>query len=202
MRILRRVLMRFKHEGIVQTVRFLFDAGRPGEQQLLQLAGAPLESSMAPVVASIQSGIQCLRQRRHEGLPETYYRDDTEGGQRCFAAMWDDQLAGVLWVFDERHPSHFLDLRPGEVELGGAHVLPAFRGRGLFQLLIRSACSTLIAEGYTTFYAVVDERNLASRTAFERCGFHCVAGISRPWANLFGRRFRSKDGAALTRAGA
>lgn len=190
---------RLRHEGLVATLHYVIDSCRPGEQRILRLDGEPAPASPAPRDGLAVGGIEELRRLRQHGLPAAFFRDEIAGCNRCCVALSGGELAGVVWVFDERFPSLFVDLAPGDAELGAAFVLPRFRGRGLFIFLLRAACSALAAEGYRTFYAVVDERNIPSLRAFDACGFRYVGGLSRPMANLFARKYRG-PGSPFSRA--
>jgi lipid II:glycine glycyltransferase (peptidoglycan interpeptide bridge formation enzyme)/ribosomal protein S18 acetylase RimI-like enzyme len=185
------VTIRLRHDGVLQSLRFFLDTCRPGRQIVLQLDGNRSRTKTAPGGITILSGVEHLQRLRNGQLPEAFYRDEDASGRRCFVARCDDELAGVLWVFDEKHPSNFLDLKHHEAEFGNGHVLNRFRRRGVFRHLICEACSALSAEGYSSFYAIVDERNAASLRALETAGFRHVGGLSRPLANLFGVKFHA-----------
>ena len=183
--------IRVRRDGVFHSLRFILDACRPGRQIVFQMVGDRSGTKAAPSGITILPGVEHLQRLRSGRLPEAFYRDEEGRGRRCFVALCEGELAGVLWVFDEKHPSSFLDLKRGQAELGIGHVLSGFRRRGVFQRLIAEACSALSAEGYSGFYAIVDERNGASLRAFETTGFRRVGGLSRPLANLFGVKFHS-----------
>ena len=183
------VLGRLRHEGIRRTAWFIVDACRPGRQWVLALAGPPAGGCRPPARAAVEAGLEGLIRHPREGLPEAFHRGEISGARRCFVALCDDQLAGILWVFDRAYPSQFVALGRDEAELGHGYVLERFRGRSLFRLLIHTACEALQADGYGVIYAVVDERNHASRKAFEGNGFRCIGSVSRPLSTLFGRKF-------------
>jgi len=191
---LEALRLRFRYEGVSGMVTYLADMCRPGEHQVFYAAGAPPPPPAAPPFVTVVAGIDELRRVRHPGLPEAYYRDEIKAVRKCFVALSNGELAGVLWAFDEVYPSHFIELRANEVELGHGHVLPKFRGLGIFRALIASSFAELHAAGYSGFYAVIDDRNTASRKAFETCGFRCVGRIPRPWSDLFGAKFRLHPG--------
>jgi hypothetical protein len=80
--------------------------------------------------------------------------------------------------------------RPGRVFFYNAHTLAAFRGRGLYPVLLEHMRATLTRERHTEFIGDVDRLNTVSWRGIERGGFHVAGSITfvtifqrwdRPW---------------------
>ncbi len=184
------LLFRIRHEGVFRTIHFLVDACRPGKQEVLELVGPPILHRWPCAEMRIVAGGDYVGEMQERSLPEAFYRGELSKGRRCFVALLHGQPTGILWVSDFLHPSHLVTLERGEAELGNAYVVERFRGQGVFQQLIHKASTTLLEEGCSRIYAVVDERNISSRRALARTGFTHAADLSRPRTVLLGAKFR------------
>ena len=108
---------------------------------------------------------------RTRGLPLAFYVDRIHGVSRPFVARWDGELAHVSWVFVCGDHTPDMTLAAREAEIRYSHTLPEFRGRGIYQAVIRQIAADLEAEGIRTIYAHVVESNTSSLRAFFASGF-------------------------------
>jgi GNAT superfamily N-acetyltransferase len=92
---------------------------------------------------------------------------------------WDHQngiakLSQVAFVDGEIAGVGFTSYGPSAVLLGGAAVLPAYRGRGAYRALVASRWQAAVAMGKP---ALVVQAGAMSRPILERCGFEAVCGL-------------------------
>jgi lipid II:glycine glycyltransferase (peptidoglycan interpeptide bridge formation enzyme)/GNAT superfamily N-acetyltransferase len=192
-----RFCTRVRYEGLGTALRRTLDAAYPRTFgiYLRSRSGAAEEKTQA----EIRRGADALAEMRKSqttGLPSEFMLDRTRGEKECCVAVKDGGLAGVLWLFDEGGQSPFLELGPNDVELGALFVQPDARGHGIATALIAEAAR---AATRTRLWASIDDRNLASKRAFEKAGFARVATLER--AALWGRRFKTADVRSVPAAG-
>jgi GNAT superfamily N-acetyltransferase len=110
-------------------------------------------------------------------------------GAEMWLGLCDGAAAGWLWTTSV--PEHterefpVFPLGERDVVLFAAHTDPPHRGRGLFTLLLRTACSELAREGALRFFARVKTWNGPSAAGMRSAGFMAI-GTVRPLA-LCGR---------------
>ena len=113
--------------------------------------------------------------RRH--LSTEFFQDEIDGVETCAVALVHGELAGLIWIYVPGDASRLFRLQQGEAELNHGHVLPTFRGLGLFKDLLALACHEVKRQGYHTVYAGVHAANGPSLRAFRRVGFHDIGSV-------------------------
>jgi hypothetical protein len=115
--------------------------------------------------------------------------DDGEGdvpqrfadGDELFGCQSSDgSLVSFIWVRFRRRaigPVRLQD-RPGRVFLYNAHTLPAFRGQGIYPVVLNRVRAILTAERATEFIADVNLRNVGSTRGMEKAGFRRFGSIT------------------------
>jgi GNAT superfamily N-acetyltransferase len=141
-------------------------------ETLLPPSGAP--ATALTVRPALPEELPELRRRiwgdaRHD-------RDDERAlalGGECWLALQDGQVAGCSWINRRVIDLPGLFTRP--LERGWAYqshsnTVPEFRGRGVFQTLIRVVGTQLARDGFTGVVNYVDAWNLPSIAARTRTG--------------------------------
>jgi ribosomal protein S18 acetylase RimI-like enzyme len=186
LRPLKGLMIRLRSDGIRGTAQGIRDGFIPRNWRIYRL-NPPVPEGLAQ--CEIGSDLAVLHSARScdPGLPGDFYRDAANRSKQCFYARIDNQLAGIVWIYDTDYPSRVIRLAPGEVEIAFVFVMPEFRGRGIAKDLIRAACLHLLDRGVRIIYAVIEEHNLASQAAFTGCRFEWVGFVRR--ALLFGKPY-------------
>jgi len=192
----RKLWSQIKTRGFQKSVHELRDALVRHTFYIFQLDNScfvePGPRSKPPSVEILEgdSALQRLRALRpaDRSLPVDFYRDHLNDLYRnCFVAVYDGQLAGALWVYDQTQPGHFIRMRPGDAEIRNVYCLAEFRGKGIAKILISVACTGCRKDGVEHIFAVIHSKNEASKRAFIAVGFKRVAVMKR--RAFFGRKF-------------
>jgi len=85
-----------------------------------------------------------------------------------YVARLDSDPAGVILLAPQAHMA--------AVELVYMGVLPAYRGRGLGEVLLNRAHRTCTEHGFEKIILAVDRKNVYARSLYERWGFKTVGG--------------------------
>lgn len=196
--VLGRPWLRIKTRGFRESVRQLSNALVRQTFYVFQLDSSPCfaEPSASPNPPSVEilegePALQRLRILRRAGgsLPVDFYRDQLNDTYRsCLVAVYEGQLAGVLWAYDHARPGHFVQMRPGDAEVRDVYCLAKFRGKGIAKMLISLACTDHRKGGVERIFAVIHSENEASKRAFMAVGFRRVAALKR--RALFGPKFK------------
>ena len=180
--------LRVRDDGIVPTFQGLIDGFTPKLWHIYNLANLTAGKNAPCLIESDLSRLSSLRVA-HPRLTSEYFRDEARRADRCFFALMGNQLAGIVWILDARHPSRVIALGANDVELAFLYVEHEFRGRGIARALIQEACRVLPRQGVEAIYSIIEEHNLPSQQAFLASGFERVAAMRRP---LFvGRRYHA-----------
>lgn len=110
---------------------------------------------------------------------EADWRRDAAGPRRHLQARCEDGavLGGIAVLPEPYSPEHTLPA--GAVHLVSLWVRPTARGLGVSTLLLRGAADLAVELGRPRLLLDVDERNLAARRLYERCGFRAT-GVEDP----------------------
>lgn len=99
-------------------------------------------------------------------------------GRTLHTVILNDRLAGWGYSYYPDRPAELtetpgavLEFPAGAVSLYDFHVLPAFRGRRIYQALLAHILGQRFAEGAPAAFITVLESNAPSRVAIERVGF-------------------------------
>ena len=102
-------------------------------------------------------------------------------GRTFHTIVVNGKLAGWGYSYLPAEPAHLtetpgatLECEAGSASLYGFHVLPEFRGRRLYQVLLRDILQKRFAAGSTRAYISVLRANAPSRVAIERVGFQLL----------------------------
>jgi ribosomal protein S18 acetylase RimI-like enzyme len=186
---LKALWLRLRLDGVGPTVHGLVDACSPKLWHIYKLTTPPAPAPR-PAKCRIDSNRTHLAPlRTARTFASEYFRDDANRAKRCFFAVVEGRLAGIVWVLDARHPSRVIALGPADVELAFLFVEPEFRGAGIARALIQEACRALPEQGASGIYAIIEEHNAPSQKAFLASGFEHIAAVRRPL--LFGSRYHA-----------
>ena len=182
----KSLVTHLRHDGTWHTALCLADSCRRVAFGIYEI----VRRQVAEPQSSIQFawGYEALNRYRQgrTDLPSEFYLDVTKGARNCLLATLAGEAAAILWIHDDNFPSKFIQLKPNEVEVGYLQTLPHFRGRGLAKALVGLAVQQF--EGRRVF-AVIDDRNISSRTVFSRTGFRRIFTLTR--RGLWGPRYTS-----------
>lgn len=110
------------------------------------------------------------------------YPNSLARGRDLHTLVLNGQLAGWGYSYLPSEPARLsetpgaiLDFLPESVSLYDFHVIPAFRGRRLYQYLLSEILKMRFAEGARHAYIGVLASNGPSRSAIERVGFRLAA---------------------------
>ena len=115
-------------------------------------------------------------------------------GQVCAVARHDKEVAAYCWLAYTPIPVAEIDRvvvpAADEVYLYDAFTVPAWRGRGLFTLMLRHLLAYARSQGRRRALIFAEARNLPSCRAIERAGFEIfqtvvrldVLGFTRQWS--------------------
>lgn len=136
-------------------------------------------------------GLDRLRELRkgRRDLPNEFWRDEINGARYCSIIEKDGQIAGVDWMYSYPAKRPMLVLAPGDAEITGAYILPAFRGLSLWRPL-----GSVMRRGWLDshggrIFAMVASDNPLSLAVTPRNGYVHVATLHRN--SLFGPRFHT-----------
>ena len=176
---LRGLWLRIQVDGFAPTARGVVDGFTPKVWNIYKLAGPLPERTDQVAIDTDLERLDALRSS-HPDLASEYYRDQARRATKCFFAILDGKLAGIVWILDAAHPSRVIRLGRDDVELAFLFVEPEFRGRGIARGLIREACRVLPMQGVDGIYSIIEQHNLPSQRAFLACGFQQVGAVRRP----------------------
>lgn len=94
----------------------------------------------------------------------------------------DDKVAGTLFTVSgaARRFQHMV-LTDGDSMVIDARIVPAFRGRGLYSVLLAHAAQALHAYGQDRLYIDTLETNTASLRAYKKVGFRYLTRYRMSW---------------------
>ena len=94
----------------------------------------------------------------------------------------DDTVAGTLFTVSgaARRFQHMV-LTDGDSMVIDARIVPAFRGRGLYAVLLAHAAQALHAHGQDRLYIDTLETNTASLRAYDKVGFRFLTRYRMSW---------------------
>ncbi|MGC1192771.1 MAG: GNAT family N-acetyltransferase [Candidatus Binatus sp.] len=140
------------------------------------LAPFPVPDGVA-VYADSLDRLKRAREKRND-LPNEFWRDRLNGALHCATVELNDELAGVLWVYDYPAERPIVVLEPREAELTTTYTLEKFRGRGLYRALLWIATEWQLRQRPRLFM-VVDSHNLTPMKAVLEVGYHEVGVVRR-----------------------
>jgi hypothetical protein len=151
----------------------------------LPRAGEPQNSNAQPpnelqITAGTIAALEKLRATDIPGgWPEDFFCDRTYGLRHFYLGFWNGTLAHILWFAAAREATTISNWRPAitEMESRNAHTRREFRGRGIFQHVVRGALRDMQKQGITSVYAHVDAGNVASLRALGQLGFITVEEV-------------------------
>lgn len=157
----------------------------------------PVDTSALEFGGPDLGGIRELRAQRE--LPMEFFCDDHYGGNLCFYALFNGELAAVNWVFRKGEYSRFLILGERDVELNYVFTLPEYRGKGISTALKRHTAISLKELGYERLFTVVHSENIANLKSDKKVGF-TVFGTVKSYGR-FSRRLVTAKGPLSTSEG-
>lgn len=115
-------------------------------------------------------------------------RSDKQAGERLASGAFlhvlfvDEMVAGTLFTVSgaARRFQHMV-LTDGDSMVLDARIVPAFRGRGLYAVLLAHAARALQAYGQDRLYIDTLETNTASLRAYDRVGFRFLTRYRMSW---------------------
>jgi GNAT superfamily N-acetyltransferase len=102
------------------------------------------------------------------------YLDRLRRGELCFLAMSGDAIAHVNWIcfsWGDALPDNPFRLGDGEVYTTDGFTLPAFRGKGLHALVLRSMLAHARGRGYRSAYTLGRVDRTASYKGLAQLGW-------------------------------
>lgn len=137
-----------------------------------------LEALADPVasIAFLETTEQALARPESEWR-ERAERNATAADQAGFVALLDDDFVGSVIVITRRagEPDYFERVPAVDTAtLVGVYVSPAARGRGVIDVLIRTAVEWSRDAGYPELTLDVHERNVVAIGSYRRAGFEVV----------------------------
>lgn len=112
------------------------------------------------------------------------FRQFLDQGANCYAVTRDSRIVAYNWLFgdhyiitNDRYAERqlWLKLNPGDAMFGNGFIVPEFRLKGLFPLLLQRAI--LDKPQTTTFYTTISRLNVDSVRAHQRIGFALLGTI-------------------------
>lgn len=91
-----------------------------------------------------------------------YFRRAVQHGSRCYGVWVQTTRVGVIWVNRSQVTFNGVGLTPLPVDgafTHGGHILPAFRGRGYFSILVRGVHAELRQDGVRFVGALIARGN-------------------------------------------
>jgi RimJ/RimL family protein N-acetyltransferase len=108
------------------------------------------------------------------------------GLDQCYIAMVGGDIAHLVWLYypdeQDRQPTRWLRLKPGEAEIANGITLPQFRGKRVYPFVMYTLLRKLRDEGYRYVYGYIEADNLPSRRGIDKVGFKL---IGRSWRLRF-----------------
>lgn len=143
----------------------------------------PPESRPGVTVAKMSDQTLLQLATQHPTLKRHVERYRHLGRNDAYAVWVDDQLAHIAWLITVEHDQALtvrnIKLRPGEVEITHCETLPAYRGQGLYPLMIRSLCQFAAQQGSQRVFMLTSCDNLASQRGIEKAGLKRCGQVKR-----------------------
>lgn len=95
-------------------------------------------------------------------------------GHICFIALYQDRLVGYNWAATEVDPKlegALVRIQPGDVYVGYAFTVPAYRGQRIGSALSAHRLRYLQEKGYRRMIAIADVRNQAALVLTRKLGY-------------------------------
>lgn len=119
------------------------------------------------------------RQReKRPDLPNEFRRDVMSGARHCATLDLNEELAGVLWIYDYPADRPIFVLEPGEAELTTTYTVEKYRGRGLYRVLLWFATEWQLRERPRLFTSVASN-NPTPMKAVNQFGYREIGVIRR-----------------------
>jgi len=101
--------------------------------------------------------------------------------------------AHISWLVTSEHdellPEREIKLRRGEAEITHAYTAEAFRGRGIYPLMINALCQQAAEMGIQRVYMSVHPSNLSSLRGVAKAGFKLSGKVFRMHSPILSERF-------------
>lgn len=120
-------------------------------------------------------------------------RLDEFGFNDAYVLRVNGEPAHISWLVTSEHdkllPEREIKLRRGEAEITHAYTAEAFRGRGLYPLMINALCQQAAEMGVKRVYMSVHPSNVSSLRGVGKAGFELTGRVFRLHSPLLSDRF-------------
>lgn len=96
----------------------------------------------------------------------------------CLVGYYDGKPAHIMWIFRHGDYSRFFSLGQNEAEINFCYTAPAFRGKGIYSMMIGAALDLLKKQGVKTVYMATHSTNGPATKAISRAGFKRAGACS------------------------
>jgi RimJ/RimL family protein N-acetyltransferase len=120
-------------------------------------------------------------------------RLDEFGFNDAYVMRVNGEPAHIAWLVTSEHdkllPEREVKLRRGEAEITHAYTAEAFRGRGIYPLMIKALCQQAAGMGLKRVYMSVHPSNVSSLRGVDKAGFQLSGRVFRLHSPLLPERF-------------
>jgi GNAT superfamily N-acetyltransferase len=106
-----------------------------------------------------------------DDLGAAQYWDVLDPGAECYLGWDGDRIVAVHWVSTTHETNGLVTLEPGDCVIGPCVTTPAYRGRGIYPMMLSAICRDRRTQGQRRAYMVVNVDNHASVRGIEKAGF-------------------------------
>lgn len=111
-------------------------------------------------------------------VPWEFQCSKFDGVADFFVAEGNEGIMHICWIYYKESHSRVLSLSDTDVEFKFALTLPAFRGTGLFPLVLNYMARYMLDHGYRRAFGCIEKNNHASIRSNEKAGFTKVATVN------------------------
>ena len=151
----------------------------------VSLAPLPLNASFMVITDPVRELNPAQRKVLLEALgpgSDKQAEERLASGALLHVLLIDEMVAGTLFTVSgaARRFQHMV-LTDGDSMVLDARIVPAFRGRGLYPVLLAHAADALRAHGQERLYIDTLETNTASLRAYDKVGFRFLTRYRMSW---------------------
>jgi RimJ/RimL family protein N-acetyltransferase len=112
-----------------------------------------------------------------EHVPWEFQCHQYDGVKDFFIASDGKEIQHIIWIYYQNDPNRLVRLGPKDAEVKYGLTLPAFRGQGIYPMVLKTLLRYLKQKGFRRVYGFVHKDNHSSMRGIEKAGFRRVGRI-------------------------